>query len=150
MKKSLAWVIGVAVLFSGAIALAQDAKAPAPGGKAATTSSMPMMAQMDEHMKTMQALHDRMMAAKTPEERHKAMEETRKEMQDGMTMMKPMMQGGGMMGGGMMSEKGKSADSAHMQMMSKRMDMMQMMMQMMMDEQGMMTTPKGAAPAPTK
>jgi hypothetical protein len=106
---------------------------------------------MDEHMKKMQALHDKMMSAATPEERQKAMEDARKEMQDGMTMMKPMMQGGGMMGSGMMAQKGKSADSnAQMQMMGKRMDMMQMMMQMMMDEQGMMTAPKGAAPAPRK
>ena len=151
MKKSLVWVIGAAILFSGAHALAQDAKAPAPGGTAAASPSMPMMAQMDEHMKKMQALHDKMMGAATPEERQKAMDEARKEMQGSMAMMKPMMQGGGMMGGGMMGGKGKSADTgAQMQMMGKRMDMMQMMMQMMMDEQGMMTAPKGAAPAPTK
>ena len=135
-----------------ATAAGQDAKAPAAGGKAATTQSMPMMAQMDEHMKKMQALHDKMMGAPTPEDRQKAADEARKEMQEGMAMMQPMMQGGGMMGdGGMMAQKGKPADTnAQMQMMGKRMDMMQMMMQMMMDEQGMMTASKGAASAPTK
>ena len=92
------------------------------------------MAQMDEHMKKMRALHDRMMSATTPEERQKIMEEGRKELQDSMAMM----QGGGMMrGGGMMTQKGKSdAGSAQLQMMEKRMEMMQSMMQMMMDRMG--------------
>jgi hypothetical protein len=149
MNRLLAFGLSAAVLFAGAVALAQDAKAPGTSSQAAAPS-MPMMAQMDEHMKKMQALHDKMMNAVTPEERQKAMEEARKEMQEGMAMMKPMMQGGGMMGGGMMAQKGKSADTnVQMQMMGKRMDMMQMMMQMMMDQQGMMG-PRGAAPAPTK
>ena len=151
MKKSLALVIGAALLLAGAMALAQETKAPPPAGKTAATPSMPMMAQMDEHMKKMQALHDKMMGASTPEERQKAMEEARKEMQEGMAMMKPMMQSGGMMGGGMMAQKGKSGDTAtQMQMMGKRMDMMQMMMQMMMDQQGMMTPPKASEAAPKK
>ena len=150
MNKLLACIIGTAVLFSGALAMAQDAKAPAPNDKAATTQSTPVTGQMDEHMKKMQVLHDRLMSAANPEERQKAMEEARKEMQDGMTMMKPMMQGGAMMGSGMMAQKGKSADTnAQMKMMGKRMDMMQMMMQMMLDQQGMIG-PKGAATAPTK
>jgi hypothetical protein len=153
MKKTLLAVgIGAALLLSGTLGLTQDAKAPATaGGKPAAAQSMPSMGQMDEHMKKMQALHDKMMSASTPEERQKAMEEARKEMQDSMTMMQPMMQGGGMMGGGMMGQKGKPADSnAQMQMMGKRMDMMQMMMQMMMDQQGMMGQPKGSEPAPKK
>ena len=151
MKKSLVWVIGAAILFSGAHALAQDAKAPGTSGKTTAALPMPMMAQMDEHMKKMQALHDKMMGAATPEERQKAMEEARKEMQEGMTMMKPMMQGGGMMGGGMMAQRDKSADTgAQMQMMGKRMDMMQMMMQMMMDQQGMTGMPKAPESAPKK
>ena len=72
MKKSLVWVIGAVVLCSGAMAFAQDAKAP---GASSPAAAAPMMAQMDEHMKKMQALHDRMMSAATPEERQKAMEE---------------------------------------------------------------------------
>jgi hypothetical protein len=151
MKRLLAFGLSAAVLFAGAAALAQDTKAPGTSGKAAAAPSMPMMAQMDEHMKTMQGMHDRMMSAKTPEERQKVMEESRKEMQESMAMMKPMMQGGGMMGGGMMGEKGKSGDAqAQMQMMGKRMDMMQMMMQMMMDQQGMMAPPKSGDAAPKK
>ncbi len=127
--------------------MAQDAKGPASGAKAAATQSMPMMGPMDEHMKKMQALHDKMMSSATPEERQNAMEEARKEMREGMAMMKPMMQGGEMMGGGMMGQKDKSADSKdQMQMMGKRMDMMQMMM----DQQTVTMPLKGSGMAPKK
>lgn len=60
-----------------------------------------MMAQMGERMKKMQALHDKMMGAATPEERQQTTEEAGKKMQEGMAMKTPMMQGGEMMGGGM-------------------------------------------------
>jgi gamma-glutamylcysteine synthetase len=156
MKKSLTWTIGAAILFSGGVALAQDTDVPVPGGKAAATPSMPMTAQMDEHMKKMQALHDRMMGAATPEERQKAMEESRKEMQDSMVTMKPMMQAGAMRGDGMRGEgtmgaKGRVREAqAQMQMMGKRVDMMQMMMQMMIDQQGMMAPQKPSHAAPKK
>jgi hypothetical protein len=160
MKTSLAIAVGTAFLLAAGIPLAQDAKAPAP--KANTTapqsgSNMNMgsqMGQMDEHMKRMQALHDKMMSAGTPEERQKVMDEQRKEMQSGMAMMNQMMPGGGMMGnmgGGMMGQKGKPADAtSQMQMMQKRMDMMQMMMQTMMDQQGMMAGPRSPDAAPKK
>ncbi|MEO8024256.1 hypothetical protein [Polaromonas sp.] len=96
------------------------ASAPAPG------QGMPM-ARMDEHMKTMRTMHDRMAGAKTPEERNALMAEHRKLMQEGMAMM------GGM--GGMMGHmQGSGGDpAARQQMMEKRMEMMQSMMQMMMD-----------------
>jgi hypothetical protein len=112
------------------------------------------MGQMDEHTKSMQALHDRMMSATTPEERQKVMDEQRKEMQGGMSMMGQMMHGSattGAMGTGMMGQKGKPADTgAQMQMMQKRMDMMQMMMQTMMDQQGMTAGPQGMGATPRK
>ena len=134
MKTLLVLGLGSAVLFSGVAAIAQDAKAPASGDKVAM-QSMPMMAPMDEHMKKMQALHDRMMSATTAAERQKVMDEARAEVRDGMAMMKPMMQAGGMM-----AQQGNSVDAnGQMQVMDKRMDMMQSMMQMMMDEQAMMT-----------
>lgn len=151
MNRLLAFGLGAAMLVAGAVAFAQEAKAPGASGKAAVAPSMPTMAQMDEHMKKMQSMHDRMMGAATPEQRQKAMEEAHKEMQEGMAMMKPMMHGGRMVGGGMMGHKGKSGDAqAQMQMMGKRMDMMQMMMQMMMDQQGMMGPPKSGGAAPKK
>jgi hypothetical protein len=148
MKKPLLFATATALLFSSVVALAQSTTTAAPSAKAPVAQSMPSMTQMDEHMKKMQTLHDQMTGATTPEQRQKAMDEARKEMQNGMAMMKPMMQGGGMMGGGMMDQKGKAGDTAtQMQMMGKRMDMMQMMMQMMMDQQGMMAPSKPTAPA---
>ena len=102
-----------------------------------TASVSPMTApdhvgKMDAQMKTMQAMHDKMMAAKTPEERSKLMAEHMKTMQDGMAMMEGMsgmssmkgMQGMGGMGGEMATRH---------QTMEKRMEMMQTMMKMMMD-----------------
>ena len=114
MRKSLAVVVGTAVLLVAGMPWAQVAKAPASNpGAAATQSGSPLntgspMGQMDEHMKKMQALHDKMMSAGTPEERQKVMDEQRKEMQSGMAMMNQMMPGGGMMGnmgGGMMGQR---------------------------------------------
>lgn len=160
MKRSIAIAVGTAFLFAAGAPLAQDAKAPMSGpGATANQPRSPMnmsssMGQMDEHMKTMQALHNRMTSATTPEERQKVMDEQRKEMQEGMAMMNQMMQGGAMMGGmgpSTMGQKGKPADAgAQMQMMQKRMDMMQMMMQTMMDQQGMMPGPPGMDGAPRK
>jgi hypothetical protein len=162
MKKSLAIAIGTVVLLSARAGapLAQDAKVPAPNPNATATQSnssvnmSSQMRQMDEHMNKMQSLHDKMMNATTPEERQKVMDEQRQEMQEGMAMMKPMMQGGPMMGGmgaGMMRQKGQPADAnVHMQMMQKRMDMMQIMMQTMMDQHGMMAGPSSRGAAPKK
>ena len=154
MKKSLAIAVGALFLTVAGLPLAQDMKAPASNPSAPTMqpgSSMPMggqMEQMDEHMKTMQALHEKMASATTPEERQKVMTEQRTEMQSCMGMMNQMHSGmmGGM-DGGKMAQKGKPVDQqTQMQMMEKRMDMMQMMMQSMLDQQGaaargMMTTP---------
>ena len=159
MKSSLVIVVGTLALFVAGVPLAQNTKAPDPHAHAAaTTSALPMdmssqMAQMDEHMKKMQALHERMANATTPEERQKVMDDQRGEMQACMGMM-GQMQGGGMMGGmggGMMAQKGKPADQkAQVQMLEKRMDMMQMMMQTMMDQQAMMASPKSSDAAPKK
>jgi hypothetical protein len=79
-------------------------------------------AGMDMQMKAMQAMHEKMMAAKTPQERQALMAEHMKTMQDGMAMMN------GMKGGGMPSDP-----ATRQRMMEMRMDMMQSMMQMMMD-----------------
>ena len=98
------------------------------------------MARMDAHMKTMQGMHEKMMSAKTPEERNQLMAEHMKAMRDGMAMMEGM-SGGGMGGmhgtggtGGTGGMKGMTGDmAARHQMMEKRMEMMQTMMKMMMD-----------------
>ena len=97
------------------------------------------MSKMDAQMKKMHDMHEKMMAAKTPEERNKLMAEHMKTMQDGMKMMEGM-GGAGMSGmSGMDGMKGMKSMGdmkdmpAHHQMMEKRMQMMQSMMQMMMD-----------------
>jgi hypothetical protein len=158
MIKKLAVVLAVASLFAAGVALPQDSKAPAAtpntsSSKSPGSDSPAQTGRMDEQMKKMQAMHDRIMNAKTPEERQKLMEENRRVMQDGMGMMSQMMQGESMMGGGaggsmmsgagapMMGQKGSADSAAQMLMMQKRMDMMQMMMQSMLDQQGMMSGP---------
>ena len=91
---------------------------------------------MDSKMKAMDEMHQKMMAAKTPEERKALMAEHMKTMQEGMKTM-------GMMGGaGMAPMQGKKPMAGNMdqhhQMMEKRMAMMEAMMeammQMMMDQ----------------
>ena len=89
------------------------------------------MAAMDNKMKTMQEMHEKMMNAKTPEEKKALMAEHMKTMQDGMAMMS-MMGGAGM--AGMQGQKPMPGNMKQRQlMMEKRMEMMETMMQMMMD-----------------
>ena len=92
------------------------------------------MAAMQDQMKAMQEMHDKMMNAKTPEERQALMAAHMKAMQGGMQMMKGMGGMGPMKGAACMSDpKGPPADMAKcQQMLEQRMDMMQMMMEMMM------------------
>ena len=129
--------ICMAAVSLGAIAqdAAEDHSAHHPANTpAASATEMPaagkmdkgQMAGMDQHMKAMQVMHEKMAAAKTPAERQALMVEHMKLMQDGMAMMKSMvaMQGGN----GMDAYMG-----ARQQMREKRMDMMESMMQMMMD-----------------
>ena len=109
-----------------------------PAGSTAAakaTPGSPDMARMDTQMQAMQAMHDKMMAASTPDARNALMAEHMKTMQDGMAMMKGM-GGKGMAGMGMTGAdpKAKPADMAQRQrMMEQRMDMMQTMMEMMVD-----------------
>ena len=84
-----------------------------------------MNEQMRDQMQAMQQMHEKMMAAKSPEERRALMAQNQQLMQNGMSMMKEM-------GPGAM--QGKPNDlGARQRMMEQRMDMMQSMMQMMMD-----------------
>jgi len=91
-------------------------------------------AKVDQQMKMMQDMHQKVVAAKTPEERAALTKDHMKSMQDGMAMM-------GQMGGGMGMSGGKGPAGGGMPMdaekMKRRMDMMEMMMQMMMDREGM-------------
>ena len=124
----LALVISVASTL-----IACNTAPPMPVAMAAKPAAAPPdhVAHMDTQIKSMQAMHEKMMAAKTPEERNSLMAEHMKSMQDGMKMMEGMAKPGmaGMKGmGGMSAEM-----SAHHAMMEKRMMMMQTMMKMMMD-----------------
>ncbi|CAM5797332.1 hypothetical protein [Rhizobacter fulvus] len=100
--------------------------ASAPGAPAAPGAGGATPAQMDMQMKSMQQMHEKMMAAKTPEERQALMSEHMKSMHGGMAMM-----------GEMKAPSDKGAKPMTPEMMSKRMDMMEMMMQMMMDREAM-------------
>ena len=94
-----------------------------------------------DRMQAMREMRDKMMNAKTPEERQALMAEHMLAMQGGMLMMKGM---GGGMGGGMGAKPGAGpmggmgaqgmpdAMAQRQKMMEERMDMMQMMMDMMM------------------
>ena len=113
------------------------------------------MAQMDEHMQMMKALHEKMMSATTPEARQIVMDKQREEMQavhghdesDDARRRHDGEHGRRDDGAeGQTSRRG----SAQMQMMQKRMDMMEMMMQTMMDQQGMMAGPKSLDATPRK
>lgn len=99
--------------------------APAPTSKQPPARKGPSMATMDAQTQAMRGMHEKMMAARTPEERNALMAEHMKTMQDGMTMMN------GMPAEGMKSRQGDM--SMHHQMMEKRMEMMSAAMQMMMD-----------------
>ena len=108
-------------------------KASSKNPKAATA---PSTAQMDAMMKSMQEMHDKMMAARTPEERQALMNEHMKTMQEGMSMMGRMGGGKGATGPGAGIGMGMAHDA-----MSKRMDMMELIMQMMMDREAARSSP---------
>jgi hypothetical protein len=152
MSRSIAIVVGAAILLAAGMSVAQDAKVPAPKSSSAAQSGSPGAAQMNEHMTRMQALHEKLATAATPDERQALMAEQRLEMQQGMAMMddmQGMQHGGPMMGGAGSGMKGKAVDQkTQMQMMDQRMDMMQLMMQSMMDQQGASGSP--VMPAPTR
>jgi hypothetical protein len=148
MSKRITTLLGVVALglaFSAGAQTAADhtqhhpapANASAPGPATAAAQGMPAMPQMQqhmqEHMATMQALRNKLAAAKTPAEREALMGDHMKAMQEGMDMMKNM-------GGGKAPAGTASMDpSQRMQSMEMRMDMMQNMMDMMM--QRMPATP---------
>ncbi len=135
MKHTTSLSIALAIAITGAQAWAANldkhdghhpaSAASAPAAKTPPGKAAPAMARTDAQMKAMREMHDKMTAAKTPEERSALMAEHMKTMQNGMAMMK------GMSPDGMAGMKGDA--SASHQMMEKRMEMMEAMMQMMMD-----------------
>ncbi len=104
----------------------------AAAAKGTGTGQMPSgkhgshMKMMDSQTDAMKAMHEKMMAAKTPEEKSALMSEHMKTMGAGMAMMKEMPKGMG----DMKSSKGMAE---HHAMMEKRMAMMGAAMEMMSD-----------------
>ena len=134
--RSVVLLITCAVLSSAAAAIDQNehklhSSKITPGAAKSTfnsTAAKESMLKMDKHMEVMREMHQKMVNAKTPDERNTLMAEHMKTMQDGMTMMNEMTRPGMDSMGGM-----KSDMTAHHQMMENHMEMMQTMMQMMMD-----------------
>jgi hypothetical protein len=127
--------LALALTSAGALVACNTAPAMPMGATSATSmAKSDDMARMDAQMKIMQGMHEKMMAARTPEERNKLMAEHMSTMQDSMKMMDGM---GGAGMGDMKSMQGMLGMSGEMgtrhQMMEKRMEMMQGMMKMMMD-----------------
>jgi hypothetical protein len=123
--------IPLALVLAAAGVLAGCSTAPAMpmgGGPGMAMQSPDQMARMDAHMQSMRVLHEKMMAARTAEERNALMAAHMKSMRDGMAMMKEMP------AQGMRGMPGMSAEMAgRHQMIEKQMQMMQSMMEMMMD-----------------
>src|SRR6476620_6109905 len=105
MNQWLKYSLAASLLLSGNSSTAADEHhEPAPEGKAATAPSTrppapssqygASMMQLDDHMKRMRTLHDRIMNAASPEQRQNTLQEARKEMQESMATMKPTMHGG--------------------------------------------------------
>ena len=84
--------------------------------KPSSGKTTPEMTRMADQTKAMQEMHEKMMAAKTPEERSALMAEHMKSMQEGMGMMKGM--------GGMDGMSGPKSPATHM---TERQTMMEMM-----------------------
>ncbi|ABM42859.1 conserved hypothetical protein [Acidovorax sp. JS42] len=122
-----------------------NAAAPAATAAPAPAAALPSpgrsmgsgdMAAMDRQMQAMQAMHEKMAAARTPRERQALMAEHMKTMQGGMHMMESMH---GKMATGMPSA-GMENMQCDPQIIDKRMSMMEAMMQMMIDRMPMPQT----------
>jgi len=141
LSKRVAMTAIAASLAFATPAFAEDAHHPeqaqetgaAPAESAAEAAKT--VQKMQDNVKKMPAQLDRIAAAKTDEERQKAMAEHMRTMQENMKMAGGMMgcpmMGGGMMGKGGMGMMGGGAQPGgspeRMQQMEKCMDMMQMM-----------------------
>ncbi|MEX3633526.1 hypothetical protein [Paraburkholderia sp. BR14320] len=138
-RLALLTAIAVACGVSNAVAAESNAsdvehQAHHPAATKPVSKSSRKLHDIDQQMKQMQAMHEKMMEAKTSEQRTALMDEQMKSMQSGMQMMDMMKED---------SEDMPMMSGKTHEMMMKRMDMMQMMMQAMMDRQ----SAPGQAPA---
>lgn len=137
MQAHSKWVLAAVLASSTFIASAEDAHHPteAPGDSTENTAptSAAMTRAMADQMQKMQAAHDKAAAAKTPAERHAAMQEGMKTLQDGLAMMSQEQRAMGCMS--MPGAKGAGG-----------MGMMDMMMKMMGQQSSMMEMPMNKTP----
>ncbi|WP_435609004.1 hypothetical protein [Pseudomonas knackmussii] len=137
MQMTLKALVAALLIGSPLIASATGEKTPDQPTAKAESKAAPAPAQeaaIAEHMKKMQAIHDKIAAAKTPEERQAAMREGMLAMKEGLGMMQNGCAGKGM--------------GPHMRMMDSK--MMGMMMQMMDQQAGMMGQGSGMQDMPMK
>ncbi len=138
MKIVRSFSLALAMISVGTLVWAADDTqhdAHHPAGSSSAPRAVPGKASIDmsgmnTQMKAMGEMHDKMMAAKTPEERNALMTEHIKIMQESIAIMMRGMSAGA---AGDMKGMQKSEMATHYQMMEKRMEMMQSMMQMMID-----------------
>ncbi|QXH59434.1 hypothetical protein [Pseudomonas azerbaijanorientalis] len=132
MHASLKIILATLLISSPLIASAVDEHHPEQGqtapGQTSETATPMHNNVMTEQMQKMQAAHDKAAAAKTPAERHAAMQESMKTMKDSMAMMHKNCHGMGMAGNKDGMEMGM------MNMMMKMMDQQSSMMNMPMSK----------------
>jgi len=141
MQTQSKWVLAAILTSSIFMANAEDehhpADAPAGAMAASTPSESSMYKAMSEQMQKMQAAHDKAAAAKTPDERHAAMQESMKTMKESMAMMSQQHDAAGCMNMGSKMGMSGSRDglgNGMMGMMMKMMDQQSSMMDMPMKE----------------
>jgi hypothetical protein len=131
MNISLKLILAALLMSSPFVASAVDEHHPEGQTAPALTSAAATSMQnnvMTEQMQKMQAAHDKAAAAKTPAERHAAMQESMKTMKDSMALMHKNCHGMGMGGNKDGTEMGM------MNMMMKMMDQQSSMMNMPMSK----------------
>ena len=155
MKNSLGLTLGIAFLLGGGPVSAQVASTPTHPSQAAAQSAShaSAMAELDQQLQRMLALHSRMMNAATLEERQRLMAEHRKVMHDGMVLMTRMLQSGQMTGnardGARVSGGTPVGSDASVQMLLRGIEILQTMQLMMMDQLGIVRAPQSNGPVPT-
>jgi hypothetical protein len=126
-------VIAAATLAVSSYSVLAATEAEHAGHHPAEKTAAVETTKYDQNMSRMMEMHQKMQAAKTPEERNSLMKEHMASMQSGMAMMGEMKGGMSMPGAKKGSAKGDKPMSH--QSMQRRMDMMEMMMTMMMDRE---------------
>lgn len=141
MKLALAAILASSVFMAAAEDAHHPDAVPASAATASAAVQPALSPAMTEQVQKMQAIHDKITAAKTPAERQAAMQEGMTAMKDGMALMQKQA-GAGCPGPGMGMGMGMpgAKDGAGMGGMGGMMDMM---MKMMDQQSSMMTTPKG-------